>query len=128
MSPAPALAQNVPLATLDNWMWYNESGWENLDRAVRQGRTNFRKAIQVLEPYSPANRKLMAQTYCDLARVLYYQKRTPMPNRLRNGRFRCATPTRKPAPTLYFSACLRWRRSRPPRSILPTPSPTSGDR
>jgi tetratricopeptide (TPR) repeat protein len=75
-SSAPALAQNVPLAALDNWMWYNENGWKDLDNGkYDRAEQNFRRAIKELEPYPPGNRKLMARTYCDLARVFYYQKR-----------------------------------------------------
>ncbi len=73
---SPALAQNVPLGALDNWMWYNENGWKDLEKGhYDRAEAKFRRAIKELEPYPPGNRKLMARTYCDLARVFYYQKR-----------------------------------------------------
>ena len=75
-SASPALAQNVPLAALDNWMWFNENGWKDLENGrYDRAEAKFRRAIKELEPYAPANRKLMARTYCDLARVFYYQQR-----------------------------------------------------
>ena len=24
--------QNVPLPALDNWMWYNENGWKDIEK------------------------------------------------------------------------------------------------
>jgi tetratricopeptide (TPR) repeat protein len=73
---SPIFGQDVPLRALDNWLRYNEHGWIDLekgryDRAEQQ----FNMAIKEIQPYSPGNRKLMARTYCDLARVLYYQER-----------------------------------------------------
>ena len=57
-------------------MWYNETGWEDLEKGkYDRAEQKFRKAVQEIEPYSPGNRKLMARTYCDLARVFYYQER-----------------------------------------------------
>ncbi len=71
-----ASGQNVPLPALSNWMFYHETGWEDLENGkYDRAEQKFRKAIQEIEPYPPGNRKLMARTYCDLARVLYYQKR-----------------------------------------------------
>ena len=29
---SPATGQNVPLPALNNWMWYNENGWDDLDK------------------------------------------------------------------------------------------------
>jgi tetratricopeptide (TPR) repeat protein len=75
-SRATAQAPDVPLGVLRNWMWYNETGWADLDRGnYARAEEKFHLAIKELKPYSPANRKLMARTYCDLARVLYYEKR-----------------------------------------------------
>ena len=72
---SPAFGQNVPLRALDNWMWYNENGWQHVENGrYDRAEQEFRRAIIEIEPYAPANRKLMARTYCDLARVLYYQK------------------------------------------------------
>ena len=75
-SPAFGQYQRVPLRTLDNWMWYNDYGWQDLDSGkYDRAEQKFRLAIKEIEKFAPANRKLMARTYCDLARVFYYQKR-----------------------------------------------------
>ena len=37
-----SFGQNVPLRTLDNWMWHNENGW----KISRKGSTTGRKRIQ----------------------------------------------------------------------------------
>ena len=72
----PAFGQDVPLLALDKWMWYNEYGWEDLNNGrYDRAEQKFRQAIKIIEPYPPGNRKLMARTYCDLARVFYYEKR-----------------------------------------------------
>ncbi len=69
-------AQNVPLKALDNWMWYDERGWVDLERGrFDRAEQEFNMAIKEIKSYPPANRKLMAKSYCDLARVLYHQKR-----------------------------------------------------
>jgi tetratricopeptide (TPR) repeat protein len=76
VSAPPALAQNVPLPALSNWMWYNETGWDDIENGrYDRAEQKFRRAIKEIEPYAPGNRKLMARTYCDLARVFYYQQR-----------------------------------------------------
>jgi tetratricopeptide (TPR) repeat protein len=73
---SPIFGQNVPLQSLDNWMWYNENGWNDIERGwYDRAEQKFNMAIKEIQPYAPANRRLMARTYCDLARVLYYQKR-----------------------------------------------------
>ena len=57
-------------------MWWNEYGWKDLEKGhYDRAEQKFKMAIKEIEAYSPGNRKLMARTYCDLARVLYYQER-----------------------------------------------------
>ena len=57
-------------------MWYNENGWKDIEKGrYDRAEQKFNMAIKEIQPYSPANRKLMARSYCDLARVLYYQER-----------------------------------------------------
>ena len=122
----PAFGQDVPLLALDKWMWYNEYGWEDLNNGrYDRAEQKFRQAIKIIEPYPPGNRKLMARTYCDLARVFYYEKRYSDAEPLAKWRLPYATPTRKPAPTRFFSVCLLWRRFRPQRSTTAMPSPCS---
>jgi len=75
-SASPAGAQDVPLVALRNWMWYNERGWADLDNGYyARAEQKFHLAIKEIKPYAPANRRLMARTYCDLARVLYHEER-----------------------------------------------------
>jgi tetratricopeptide (TPR) repeat protein len=72
----PSFAQNVPLRALDNWMWYDEHGWADINNGrYDRAEQKFNMAIKEIKPYAPANRRLMARSYCDLARVLYHQKR-----------------------------------------------------
>lgn len=57
-------------------MWYIERGWADLDKGYYgRAEEKFHMAIKEIKPYAPANRRLMARTYCDLARVLYYEER-----------------------------------------------------
>jgi len=73
---APTFGQSVPLRALDNWMWYNESGWADIEKGYYdRAEQKFNLAIKEIKDYAPGNRRLMARTYCDLARVLYHQKR-----------------------------------------------------
>ena len=73
---SPTFGQCVPLPALSNWMWYNENGWKDIEKGrYDRAEQKFKMAIKEIEAYSPANQKLMARSYCDLARVLYYQER-----------------------------------------------------
>jgi tetratricopeptide (TPR) repeat protein len=74
---APVCAQNVPLWALRDWMWYSERAQADLEKGeYARAEVKLNLAIREITPYPGANRKLMARTYCDLARVLYYQKRS----------------------------------------------------
>jgi tetratricopeptide (TPR) repeat protein len=57
-------------------MWYSEGGRADLEKGeYARAEIKLNLAIREIKPYPGGNRKLMARTYCDLARVLYYQKR-----------------------------------------------------
>ncbi len=110
-------SKNVPLPTLDTWMWWNENGWKDLEKGQydRAGAESFKMAIKAIEPYAPANRKLMRAD-------------VPRPGRgcfITRSRYADAEPlavwgaqgTRRrqegDVPIRFFSACSPSRRSRP---------------
>jgi tetratricopeptide (TPR) repeat protein len=74
---APAYAQqNIPINALRNWMWDIDHGLADLENGASvRAASRFIDAIHEIEPYRWANRRLMARTYCDLARALYQQAR-----------------------------------------------------
>ncbi len=66
---------NIPLGVLRDWMWYSERGRADLDRGeFARAELKLNMAIRTIKPYPGTNHRLMAQTYCDLARVLYHQE------------------------------------------------------
>ncbi|MFI5457135.1 MAG: tetratricopeptide repeat protein [Isosphaerales bacterium] len=72
----PAAAQDIPLGALRDWMYYDEGGRSYLDKGdYTKAEIQFNMAIQQIKPYSARNPRLMARSYCDLARVLYHQRR-----------------------------------------------------
>jgi tetratricopeptide (TPR) repeat protein len=77
MQCAPAYAQQViPTNALRNWMWYIDHGLADLENGASVlAASRFIHAIHEIEPYPWANRRLMARTYCELARALYQQAR-----------------------------------------------------
>ena len=106
-------ARTCRCSALDNWMWYNENGWKDIEKGrYDRAEQKFRMAIKEIEPYSPANRKLMARTYCDLARVLYYQERYADAEPLAKWALSVRDADKKASRTRFFSACSLWRRSR----------------
>jgi tetratricopeptide (TPR) repeat protein len=100
---SPLLGQNVPLRALDNWMFYNESGWKDVEKGrYDRAEQKFNLAIKEIQPYSPGNRKLMARTYCDLARVLYYQERYAEAEPLAKWALSVRDADKKSAPDAVF--------------------------
>jgi tetratricopeptide (TPR) repeat protein len=74
--PAASLAQGNHLGALRDWQWHTEEAAKYLgkgDYTKAEERINL--AIKEIRPYLPDTRRLMARSYCDLARVLYHQKR-----------------------------------------------------
>jgi tetratricopeptide (TPR) repeat protein len=72
----PAAAQDIPLGVIGDWKFYNDAAWRCINRgdyALAEERLNM--AIKELRPYFPKSARLLARTYCDLARVLYHQSR-----------------------------------------------------
>jgi hypothetical protein len=70
------LAQTNHLPALRDWMAYDEEAaryLQNGEYSKAEQRLNL--AIRNIRPYLPDTRRIMAKSYCDLARVLYHQKR-----------------------------------------------------
>jgi tetratricopeptide (TPR) repeat protein len=79
---APASAQQlrqqqtIPIDAMRNWMWYMDRGLADLEKGASDlAASRFIRAIHELEPYPSANRRIMARSYCELARALYQQAR-----------------------------------------------------
>jgi tetratricopeptide (TPR) repeat protein len=67
-------AQDAPIDVLRSWQLYNNTGWEAFNRRkYDRAATAFRLAIQELKPYALAEKRLLARSYADLAKVLYHQ-------------------------------------------------------
>lgn len=73
----PALGdEEIPLTILSNWKIYNNAGWSLLNRGqYDKAEHRFRMAIEEIRPYSKSDRRLLARSYADLARVLYHKRR-----------------------------------------------------
>jgi len=72
-----AAAQNIPLETLRYWMEYDERGRSYFDSGdYAKAEIQFHEAIRQLQPYPATNHRLMARSYCGLARVLHHQGRS----------------------------------------------------
>jgi tetratricopeptide (TPR) repeat protein len=73
-----ALAQgnSVPPDVVRIWQHHNNNGWRQLDRGnYVQAAERFDLAIKEVRPYANTDRRLLARSYCDLARALYHQGR-----------------------------------------------------
>jgi tetratricopeptide (TPR) repeat protein len=75
-SAATAAAEDVPPGIVSDWKFYNDAGWRCLNRGeLALAEQRFNLALREVRPYFPKSARLMARTYCDLARVLYHQGR-----------------------------------------------------
>jgi tetratricopeptide (TPR) repeat protein len=76
LQATPAGAQDIPLGALRDWMIYDEGGRSALEkRDYARAELQFNEAIRQLQPYPATNHRLMARSYCNLARVVYHQRR-----------------------------------------------------
>jgi tetratricopeptide (TPR) repeat protein len=99
----PAVAQEMPLGVVSDWRFYNDAGWRCLNRgdyALAEERFNL--AIRELRPYFPASSRLMARSYCDLARVLYHQGRYAEAEPLAKWALSIREADKKTAPEVLF--------------------------
>ena len=79
LAPLPAIAQTketIPFDVISYWKFHNDDGWRQLEKGkLKRAEERFVLAIDLLRPYESIDRRLMARSYCDLARVLYHQGR-----------------------------------------------------
>jgi tetratricopeptide (TPR) repeat protein len=76
LGAVPAVAEEIPPGVVTDWKFYNNAGWLCLNRGdYALAEERFNMAIRELRPYFPQSARLMARTYCDLARALYHQGR-----------------------------------------------------
>jgi tetratricopeptide (TPR) repeat protein len=74
--PSAAFAQGVHLDALREWMRHMEEAAKYVDNGnYARAHEHLNEAIKEIRPYLPDTRRIMAKTYCELARVLYHQKR-----------------------------------------------------
>jgi tetratricopeptide (TPR) repeat protein len=73
---AAAPAEVISIQGLRDWQDYNNAGWRYLkNKDYDKAEQRFLLAIKVLRPYEATERRLMARSYGDLARVLYHKGR-----------------------------------------------------
>ncbi|MGO9463215.1 MAG: tetratricopeptide repeat protein [Isosphaeraceae bacterium] len=72
----PASAEDIPPGILTDWGFYNNAAWKCLNRGDYElAEERFNLAIKTIRPYFPDSRRLLARSYCDLARTLYHEGR-----------------------------------------------------
>jgi tetratricopeptide (TPR) repeat protein len=75
-SAAAAPPQEMPIDALRDWQFFNNAGWRSLqNKEYAKAEERFNAAIRVVRPYEATERRLMARSYHDLARVLYHEGR-----------------------------------------------------
>jgi tetratricopeptide (TPR) repeat protein len=73
---AVAVAQDTPLEVLRIWIGHTDEASRYIQKGnYARAEERLTLAIKELRPYYPKTRRIMARTYCELARVYYYQKR-----------------------------------------------------
>jgi tetratricopeptide (TPR) repeat protein len=73
---APAQETSIPPDAVRIWQHHNNNGWRQFDRGnYDKAAERFDEAIKVVRPYAKIDRRLLARSYCDLARALYHQER-----------------------------------------------------
>ncbi len=101
--PAAAQDQDIPLGVIGDWRFYNDAAWRCINRgdyALAEERLNL--AIHDLRPYFPKSARLMAHSYCDLARVLYHEGRYAEAEPLAKWAFTVRQSDSKTAPEVLF--------------------------
>jgi tetratricopeptide (TPR) repeat protein len=73
---ASAQDNTIPIEVLQYWQHHNNNGWKSFDKGdYVKAAERFDLAIKEIQPYEKVARRLMARSYCDLARALYHQGR-----------------------------------------------------
>ena len=76
LGPVAAWAQGIHLGALREWMRNTEEAARFVDRGdYVKAEQRLNLAIKEIRPYLPKTLRIMARSYCELARVLYHQKR-----------------------------------------------------
>ena len=76
LGPSAAFAQGLHLDALREWLRNTEEAARFLDTGdYVHAELRLNLAIKAVRPYLPDTRRNMARSYCELARVLYHQKR-----------------------------------------------------
>ena len=76
LGPTSAFAQGLHLGALREWMRNTEEAARFVDRGdYDHAEHRLNLAIKEIRPYLPDTQRNMARSYCELARVLYHQKR-----------------------------------------------------
>jgi tetratricopeptide (TPR) repeat protein len=71
-----ALGQGVHLDALREWLRNTEEAANYVEkRDYGKAEQRLTLAIKEIRPYFPETRRMMARSYCELARVLYHEKR-----------------------------------------------------
>ena len=95
----PAPAQDMPYNVMSDWQFYNNTGWQALNRGrYDRAGSAFRIAIDKLRPYEATQKALLARSYADYAKVLAAQQRYDEAEPLARWALsvRDATPNTKP--------------------------------
>jgi len=72
----PAHAEDIPPGVVTDWKFYNDAGLTRLNRGdYTLAEERFNLAIKEIRPYFPHSSRLLARSYCDLARTLYHEER-----------------------------------------------------
>ena len=106
-----ALAQekSIPPDVVRLWQHHNNNGWRQFDRGnYDKAAERFDLAIKEVLPFASVDRRLLARSYCDLARASTIRNAMPKPSRSPNGRSASASRTRRPSPTPCSNACTSW--------------------
>jgi tetratricopeptide (TPR) repeat protein len=76
MGPSLSLAQATPLGALREWMSHTEDAAKFQSKGdYAEAEKQLNLAIKEIRPYLPNTLRIMARSYCELARVLYHEKR-----------------------------------------------------
>lgn len=68
--------RGIPVTVLRLWNLDNQRGWQAVQAGdLPQAEKAFRRAIEALRPYETVEPRMLARSYCDLARVLYEEHR-----------------------------------------------------
>jgi tetratricopeptide (TPR) repeat protein len=101
-----ARAEDIPPGVVSEWNFYNSAAWLCLNRGdFKLAEERFGLAIKELRPYFPQSARLMARSYCDLARVLYHEGRYAEAEPLAKWALSVREAEKKTTPEVLFQCC-----------------------